>query len=168
MSRAWSCLLLPALLIACSPGPMDYIPTQERSLLRAQARLGDSGGQGGAISVSDMLQRARGTESGRLVLRFPGSIVQPDEAQRERLGRFAAETEARSIVVTARRTGFGDADALLGQRRAVAVARVLEERAKEVELRFVADLPADTVSISALPAGVTPASTSPVGSGSTR
>lgn len=151
MSRAWSCLLLLLALAACSPGPMDYIPAQERSLLQAQARLGSGGTSGPGISVSEMLRRARGTDQMQVELRFSGNAVQPDEAQKAQLLQFASQAHSRAFIVTARRGGFEGADGLLGQRRAVAVARVLEDQSADVQLRFVADMAADRVSISASP-----------------
>jgi hypothetical protein len=76
------------------------------------------------------------------VLGFAGGAVQPDAAQRDQLAAFARGGGGR-VVVTG---GRGD-PALLGERRAVAVARVLEADLPEVELRFANGAPPDQVRI---------------------
>ena len=95
--------------------------------------------------------RARATEQGappRMVLRFRGTDVAPDEAQRAELNRFAAANAgAPGAVVIAQRDALGGETALLGQRRALAVARLLEGSFREVQLRFERDAPAGQVLI---------------------
>ena len=147
-------LLLPALgLLACSPEPIDYIPPTDRALLQAQARLGGSGADAGPVSVADMLSRARNSPaapaaSAPLVLQFAGDAVLPDESQKQSLARFAAAAKGRRITVVSRRGGFEDGTALLGQRRALAVAHEVSPDGSDVELRFADGAPADSVVVS--------------------
>ncbi len=140
-------LILPLLLLAaCSEDPMRRIPPTDRALLEAEARLGGASGQpGGRTTVADILARARGdtADGGALVLRFAGDAVQPDAGQRARLAAFAAQNRNAPVVVTG---GRGD-PALLGERRAVAVARALEGEVPGVVLRFASGAPADVVQI---------------------
>lgn len=142
---------------------LRYIPATDRALLQAEARLG--AGAGGApqrMSVEALLAQARGgTEaaaapapaSGQslaLTLRFAPGAVQPDAAQRAAVARFAAAAQgAARLQVSARPGPEQGPELLLGQRRAVAVARLLEDAAPEVALRFDAAVPADAVLLAA-------------------
>lgn len=142
-------ILLLALLTACSDSAMRYNPPSDRALLEAEARMGTGGAQpqSGRMTVEDILARARG-ESPRpatsgLTLRFAGAAVQPDTAQREQLRAFAAAQSGANLVVTG---GRGD-PAMLGERRAVAVARALEAAMPNVALRFATGAPTDQVQI---------------------
>lgn len=141
-------LLLPA---ACADDPLRRIPATDRALLEAEARLGTAPAApgGGRTSVSDMLARARGDAPGTasLALRFAGDVVQPDTTQRAQLAAFAAQNRGARMVVTG---GRGD-PALLGERRAVAIARALEAEAPAVELRFATGAPPDVVQIASEP-----------------
>jgi len=148
-------LLVPVLtLAACSPEPIEYIPPSDRALLQAQARLGDAPGASSApISVDEMLSRARTAQPPQppappLRLQFTGDAVQPDDQQKQSLARFAAAAHGHTVTVVSRRGGFDDPTALLGQRRALAVAHVLEGSIADVELRFDAAAPGDTVLVS--------------------
>lgn len=145
----WTPTLLLLPLAACGSDPMRYIPAGDRAVLQAEARLGAAQAQPeGRLSVAEMLARARGSDGaeGALTLRFAGAEVQPDAAMRARLAGFAAANRGRAVVVTG---GRGD-PALLGERRAVAVARALEAEFPGVELRF-ADAPPDAVQIATGP-----------------
>jgi hypothetical protein len=141
-------LLLALLPVACSSDPMRRIPPGDRALLEAEARLG-GGNQGpaeGRMSVADLLARARGDQSssdGALVLSFAGGAVQPDEAQRRQIAAFAAARTGGRLVVTG---GRGDPQ-MLGERRAIAVARALEADQPDVELRFATGAAPDQVRI---------------------
>jgi len=135
---------------ACAHEPMDYIPPSDRTLLQAQARMGDGSVAGQPISVQDMLQRARGhadsvADGRRLVVQFSGDAATLDDAQRQSLAKYAAAAGGAPVTVTGQRAGFTGNAALLGQRRAVAVARLLSETLPVVDVRFVADLPDNIV-----------------------
>jgi hypothetical protein len=143
---------LVVLLAACGDNAMRYIPPSDRALLEAEARLGRGAPADaeGRTTVADILARARGQAAsgpaagpGALVLRFEGDQVQPDAAQRERLRAYAAANRGARLVVTG---GRGD-PAMLGERRAVAVARLLEPDIPEVQLRFASGAGADVVQI---------------------
>ena len=144
--------LLP-LLAACQQEPISYIPQADRTLLQAQARLGEGGTAAATpparTSVSEMLSRIRGSEPAapaRLVLRYAGTEVLPEPAQREELTRFgAANRGAAKAVVIARPSAAGGEAGLLSQRRALAVARLLEADFREVQLRFEREAPAGQV-----------------------
>ena len=152
MPRALALLPL-ALLAACTDDPLRRIPPTDRALLQAEARLGGPGAQpagDGRTSVAEILARARGEGGGAergLTLRFLGGTVQPDQAQRAQLAAFAARGGGGRVVVTG---GRGD-PALLGERRAVAVARALEAEVPGVELRFATGQPSDQVQIAREP-----------------
>jgi hypothetical protein len=141
-------LILSLLLAACSQDPLLYIPEAERRAAAVAAA-----GPAGPVSVEDMLARARTNESGtaapaRLLVRFEGTAVQPDAAQRESLRTFAMTAqEARQKLMVASRPGqFEDPGApVLGQRRAVAVARVLSTGTIDVGMRFDPALPPGVV-----------------------
>ena len=141
-------------LAACSHEPMEYIPPGERDLLKAQARLGESGGGSQPVSVDEMLQRARGqaqasaaaaADSKRLVVQFTGDAVQLDDAQRKSLDAFGAAVGNLPVVVTGQRGSFGGASPLLGQRRAVAVANALSATLANVDVRFMPNVPDNVV-----------------------
>ena len=145
-------VILPLLAAACADDPMRRIPATDRALLEAEARLGGPSGQpGGRTSVEEMLARARGEaeaaaalpRDGALVLRFAGQAVQPEPPQLAQLYAFAARQGGGRLVVTG---GRGD-PALLGERRAIAVARALEALGPPVELRFASGAPPDAVQI---------------------
>ncbi len=125
----------------------------DRALLQAQARLGDSVSPQGSITVADLLRRARPADdqpsaATRLVLRFAGDTVIPDDAQKQSLARFSAAAAGRPVVVTGQRGGFEGTSGLLGQRRAVAVAKNLADTQPDVEVRFSPETPVDTVIVS--------------------
>lgn len=150
-------------LAACTPAPIEYIPTDERTLLQAQARLGASDAPGQSISVQEMLERARaqqvnaiqgqgpGQTAGRpaspsrLVVQFTGSAVALDETQRKSLDAFAAAAANAPLVVTGQKGSFETSSTLLGQRRAVSVAKALEANSPNVDVHFIAGLPEDVV-----------------------
>jgi hypothetical protein len=81
------------------------------------------------------------------VLRYAATEVLPDDAQRGELARFAtANRGAPLVVVLSRAAGAPGEDAsLLSQRRALAVARLLQPDFREVQLRFEKDAPAGQV-----------------------
>ncbi len=150
-------VLLCVLLAACSHDPVHYIPEADR---RAAASDGS-----GPISVDELLARVRSSEStapesatqagtmqaetpGRIVMRFADNAIQPDAGQREALRQFAAASLAarQPVVVSSRPGSFDDpGQKVLGQRRAIAVARELSSVAGDVETHFDAALPADVV-----------------------
>ncbi len=147
-------LLSPALLLAaCQQQPLSYIPPADRTLLQAQARLGEGGTAAATpparTSVADMLSRARSGEAqapARLVLRFGPDDLAPDDAQRAELSRFSsANRGSPGVVVISRPSGAEGDGALLNQRRAVAVARLLEADFRNVQLRFEREAPAGQV-----------------------
>jgi hypothetical protein len=140
-------LLLPVLLAACANDPLRGIPPNERALLQAEARLGAGAGAApadGRMSVEDLLARARGQAAaeGALLVSFEGRAVQPDETQRREIAAFAQRGGGRLVVIG----GRGDPD-MLGERRAIAVARALEAEQPEVELRFASGIPPEQVRI---------------------
>ena len=146
-------VLLSALgVAACANEPISYIPPTDRALLEAQARMAGSGASHGPISVEDMLRQARSGQSAaetapHLVLQFSNGAVLLDDAQKQSLAKFAAAARGQPVSVVSRPGGFEGAAALLGQRRAVAVARELSASQPDVELRFSADAPADVVEV---------------------
>lgn len=148
-------LFAPILLLVtgcASSDPMRLIPPTDRSMLEAEARMGTGGGTSGRpISVDQMLASARGAAApGRapepVVLRFAADAVQPDPAQRMTIEGFAQRAAgAPRVIVVGRRASGATAEAMLSQRRAVAVARLLEPRFPEVELRFEPTAVADEI-----------------------
>ena len=167
MTRRCIALLAVCGLAACTHEPIEYIPLDDRALLQAQARLGQAPGQSaGAIPVDEMLRRARAAGDtsdasdpapatpSRLVLQFKGDAVQPDAEQKKALSGFASSMQGRSVTVLSRPGGFDGATALLGQRRALAVAHELSAAMPDVDLKFTPDAPADVVIVSA--AGAAP------------
>lgn len=172
-------LVLMLSVAACSHEPLSYIPQADRVQLQAEARMGEAGGGGRPISVDDMLRNARAAAPadpnapapsvpGRLLVRFDGSAVQPDAAQREALRRFAtaALADRHGLLVRSEPGSFAGNDAsVLGPRRAVAVSRELSDIAPNVDVRFDTALPAGVVVVTwAPPAGNTGAAR-PDGSG---
>jgi hypothetical protein len=155
MTRLATLLLLPLLAAGCaSSDPLRLIPATDRSMLEAEARLGTGGSAGRPISVEQMLASARasgGAAPGRmpepLVLRYAQGAVQPDPAQRMAIEGFATRAAGapRVVVVGRRATSLAGPDAMLGQRRAVAVARLLEDRFGDVEIRFEPTAAADEI-----------------------
>lgn len=137
-------LLLPVLLAACANDPLRSIPPNERALLQAEARLGAGATAEGRMSVEELLTRARGQAAaeGALLLSFEGRAVQPDDSQRRQIAAFAQRGGGRLVVIG----GRGDPD-MLGERRAIAVARALEAEQPEVELRFASGIPPEQVRI---------------------
>ncbi len=147
-------------LAACEHDPIEYIPPTDRALLEAQARLGDAHTGSGAVSVDAMLARARtppapspSAPSGQqallpLVLQFAASAVAPDEAQKQSLSAFAASAQGKPVMVISRPGKLAGTAALLGQRRALSVARALTPPLTDVQLRFSEDAPPDTVVVS--------------------
>lgn len=144
-------ILLPMLaLAACAPEPIEYIPPHDRTLLQAEARMGGAGGGTGAISVDQMLQRARArpdssTTASRLVLQFSGETVALDDAQKQSLAQFATSAQGRPVTVLGQRANSAS---MLGQRRAVAVARVLSASLPAVEVKFSPEIPPDAIIVS--------------------
>lgn len=140
-------VLLCVLLAACSHDPVHYIPEVDRREAASEAA--------GPISVDQLLARLRSNAAtapaampGRIVMRFTENTVQPDADQRETLRQFAAASLAarQPVVVSSRPGSFDDpGQKVLGQRRAIAVARALSSVAGDVETRFDATLPANVV-----------------------
>jgi len=164
MARGCIVLLGALGLAACAHEPMDYIPPTDRALLQAQSRLGDSGASAGPMSVDRMLRQARNAPDGnatdgrtpgnagdptRLLLHFTAQSVQLDDTQKAALDQFATAVSGKPVMVTSRPGNFADSAALLGQRRAVAVARQLQSSVADVQLRFLPDTPPDVVVVSA-------------------
>jgi hypothetical protein len=152
--RRASLLLSLPLLGACTTDPIRFIPPTDRTLLEAQARLGEGGAgrqTGGRITVADLLAKARAESPAAqgpaprtgLVLRYTAIQVQPDEAQRRDIEAFAAAVRGTPLVTVASRpAGFDGGDAsLIGERRALAVARLIRPEVPNVELRFEAAIP---------------------------
>lgn len=138
-------LILTLLLAACSPDPVKYIPEADRR---------DPGPNPGApITVDQLLARARLADPtkpgipGRLLVRFDGTALALTEAQRSDLREFANRiTMPRKLLVSGRPGGFDDPGApVIGQRRAIAVARELTAAGAEVEMRFDTALPPGVV-----------------------
>lgn len=138
--------LLCLLLAACSQDPVRYIPEEDRRAAAADKAT--------PISVSEMLANARheslapAAPSGRLLVHFQGDTVTPDPAQRASLWQFASNASAarQKLLVASRPGNFDDPGSpVLGQRRAVAVARELSAVVKDVEMRFDPALPPDVV-----------------------
>lgn len=83
----------------CSHDAIRYIPETDRTALQVQDRLGGngSGAPAGKISVEEMLRRARTGDAitnaapSRILIKFQGQQVQPDQTQRDTLRRFAAD-----------------------------------------------------------------------------
>lgn len=105
--------------------------------------------QGNRLSVESLLAQARQApaeapqpEGPRLLLRFSGDETQPTEAQRNQVTAFTRRARGRNLIVSARSGGD-----LLGPRRAMAVARLVQSRFPDVELRFDAAMPGDEVSL---------------------
>ncbi|MFZ4408605.1 MAG: hypothetical protein ACOYOH_14770 [Paracraurococcus sp.] len=153
-------LLLLPLLAACNPDPIRFIPPTDRTLLEAQARLGE-GNAGrqppGRITVAELLAKARaaaptGAGPGQpprtgLVIRYTPTQVQPDEAQRQQVADFAAAVRGAALVTVASRPAGkqGNDASLLGERRALAVARLLQPEVSNVEIRFESAVPTGEV-----------------------
>lgn len=154
-------VLLPLLaLVACTHDPIEYIPATDRALLQAQARVDGGGAPQGAVSVDQMLARARTAADAAkskppaiksvepLVLQFAVGAVMPDAQQKQSIASFAAAAKGQRVTVISR-PGDAKGDAvLLGQRRAMAVARALQPGVNDIDLRFTADAPPDVVVIS--------------------
>ena len=145
-------------------------PTPSAPETPRQAVQASTPAQPGPISVEAMLARARdaspatsgatlpasaepraGTApvvataalgSPGLALRFTGDEVQPSDAQRAQVENFARRNRGAQVTISARSGGD-----LLGPRRALAVARLLQPRFPDVELRFDPAVPPDEVSL---------------------
>jgi hypothetical protein len=139
-------VLLCVLLAACASDPVSLIPAADRRAAEAPSD--------GPITVEEMLARARTAPSasptvpGRLLVRFDGEAVQPDAAQRGQLHDFAAaaQTARQALLVTSRPGSFEDSGApVLGQRRAVAVARELSAVVDNVNVKFDPAIPPGVV-----------------------
>ncbi len=143
------CGMILLSLAACgTPDPLRAIPSHERNMLEAEARLSTSRDR--RSTVEAMLARARANDPAPLVLRFPGAVTTPDAAQREAISRFAtAARGAPRLIVQARPGGGAE---MLPPRRAIAVARLLEADFPQVDIQFEAQLPPDTVRVQ-LPSG---------------
>lgn len=83
-----------------------------------------------------------------LILRFTDRAVTLEAAAKVELQRFAAMAKGKLVSVTSRAGGFNAGAALLGQRRALAVARDLAPVAADVEMRFSDEAPEDGVLLS--------------------
>ena len=143
MKPILSCLVLLALSACAAPDPLSAIPGHERTMLEAEARQGTSRDRRAVVDA--MLARARANGPPPLALRFPGTSTTPDAAQREAVARFAtAARGAPRLVVQARQGGGAD---MLGPRRALAVARLLEPDFAQVDIAFDLQLPPDTIRI---------------------
>jgi len=144
---------LAALAGCAAPGPLSAIPAHERTMLEAEARLAaarapaqtPAGDRRGA--VESMLSRARGAGPAPLLLRFEGAAIAPDPAQREAIAGFAKAAQGAPRLVVTAQPGLGAGAQMLGPRRAIAVAKLLEAEFPEVDLRFDAALTADLVRI---------------------
>jgi hypothetical protein len=92
-----------------------------------------------------------------LVLRYAATQVQPDDTQRRDVEAFAAAVRGAALVTVASRpAGYdGGEAALIGERRALAVARLIRPEVPNVELRFEGAIPQGEVLVllGALPAG---------------
>ncbi|TDH63057.1 hypothetical protein E2C06_08675 [Dankookia rubra] len=151
--RRASFLLLLLPLVACAPDPIRFIPPTDRTLLEAQARLGEGGAarQPGRITVAELLAKARAESPAAqgpaartgLVLRYMAAQVQPDDAQRRDVEAFAVAARGAALVTVASRpAGYDGGEAsLIGERRALAVARLIRPEVPNVELRFEAAIP---------------------------
>ncbi|WPB83599.1 hypothetical protein [Sediminicoccus rosea] len=143
MKPTLSCLILLALAACAAPDPLRAIPGHERTMLQAEAR--QATGRDRRSAVDAILARARANDPAPLALRFPGTVTTPDAAQREAVARFAAAARgAPRLVVQARQGGGGE---MLGPRRAVAVARLLEPDFAQVDIQFDLQVPPDTIRI---------------------
>ena len=156
MARGSFILVAALALAACEHEPMEYIPPADRAMLQAQARMGEAGSAARPVTVDEMLARAKASSAGGtaktqggtpapLVLQFSAGAVQPDEAQKQSLTGFATAARGRPIAVIARPSAPGGETALLGQRRAMAVARALQPSVPDVDLKFTPDAPPDVV-----------------------
>jgi hypothetical protein len=145
---------MAVLAAACSHDPIRYIPETDRTMLEAQDRLNGGQGTGEAISVDEMLRRAKSSGDSkaapsRVVIRFDGDTVQPDAAQRDTLRRFAAQAHTASLTVSSHPGSFDDPGSpVLGQRRAIAVSRELSDVVPDVQVRFEPGLPPGVVVVS--------------------
>lgn len=141
-------LILLSLAACGAPDPLRAIPSHERNMLEAEARLSTSRDR--RSTVDAMLARARANDPAPLVLRFPGTVTTPDAAQREAIARFATVARGAPRLVVQARPGGGAE--MLPPRRAIAVARLLEPDFQTVDIQFEAQMPPDTVRI-LLPTG---------------
>ena len=101
--------------------------------------------------MADLLAKARAESPAAqgpaprtgLVLRYTAIQVQPGETQRRDIEAFAAAVRGAPLVTVASRpAGFDGSDAsLIGERRALAVARLIRPEVPNVELRFEATVP---------------------------
>ena len=146
--------LLPLLASACAHEPMEYIPPADRSMLQAQARLGgdESAAPKEGIPVDEMLARARTQNSdaaaaGRLVLHFAAGDAAPDAGQKVQIAAFARATGGAPLRVIARKRSLSEDTALLTQRRAVAVAKMLAASTPNVDITFAVTTPGDEIII---------------------
>lgn len=139
-------LWLPLLAAGCAaPDPLSAIPAHERTMLQAEARMAAPTDRRGAVAA--ILERARGAGPAPLLLRFEGEATRPDPAQRAALARFTEAARGAPRIEVVARPGLGAGAMMLGPRRAVAVARLLEGEGREVELRFDSAMPADAVRV---------------------
>jgi hypothetical protein len=139
-------LWLPLLAVGCAPtDPLRAIPAHERVMLQAEARMAAPADR--RSTVAAMLERARGPGPAPLLLRFEGDATQPDTAQRTALARFTEAARGAPRLVVAARPGLGADAMMLGPRRAIAVARLLEAEGREVEMRFDTAMPVDQVRV---------------------
>lgn len=160
-------LALPLAIVACAHEPLEYIPANDRAMLQAQARLGLDSGEhrSEGVSVKEMLMRARGTDGGApgvdaddaqarrpgdgvggTKLEFADGQLQPTDAQRQQLLRMAsAVSGAGGATVVTHPEGLQGASPLLGERRAMTVAHILEASVPKVDVRFDPDMPAGEV-----------------------
>lgn len=136
-------LTLLALAACGTPDPLRQIPSHERNMLEAEARM--SAGRDRRSAVDAMLARARANDPAPLLLRYTGTVTAPDAAQREAIARFAAASRGAPRLIVQARPGGGAE--MLGPRRAVAIARLLEADFPNVDIQFEAQTPADVVRI---------------------
>jgi hypothetical protein len=141
-------LTLLALAACGTPDPLRQIPSHERNMLEAEARVSTSRDRRSAVDA--MLARARANDPAPLVLRYSGTATTPDATQREAISRFATASRGAPRLVVQARPGGGSE--MLGPRRAIAVARLLEADFPNVDIQFEAQTPPDTIRI-LLPAG---------------
>lgn len=143
MKPIFCCLILLALAACAAPDPLSAIPSHERNMLQAEAR--QMTGRDRRSVVDAMLARARANDPAPLALRFTGTETMPDAAQREAVARFATAARGAPRLVVQARQGAGAE--MLGPRRAIAVARLLEPDFAQVDIQFDLQVPPDTIRI---------------------
>jgi hypothetical protein len=114
----------------------------------------DTGGDGQAALMRAMLRQGPGRTGGAggldWSLSFDGASARPDARMAAEIGRIASSAPAgTTFVVTGKPDPLTGEGAMLGQRRAAAVAEMLQDRGGVARVSFSPDVPAGTVSVSA-------------------